>query len=64
MSTARRSTIVRAISIEIDPRTLNAADGHGWTVGGLGAGGGGQESQLAALLEFEGLAELKKTARE
>jgi hypothetical protein len=55
---------VRAISIEIDPRTLNAADGHGWTVGGLGAGGGGQESQLAALLEFEGLAELKKTARE
>src|SRR6266576_756627 len=45
-------------------RATHAADGHGWRVGGPRADVGGQESQLAALLEFERLGEQKKTARE
>jgi hypothetical protein len=63
MPIASRSTIVRAIPIEIDPRDTSAADGHGWSAGGPRADVGGQESQLAALIAFERPAEQKKTAR-
>ncbi len=64
MPIASRSRIVRAIPIGIDPRDSSAADGHGWSAGAPIADVGGQESQLAALLEYERLAEQKKTARE
>src|ERR1700680_4211205 len=47
-----------------DPRDSSAADGHGWSAGAPRADVGGQESQLAALLEFKRLAKQKKTARE
>src|SRR5579864_3191618 len=60
---ASRSRIGRAIPIGIDPRDSSAADGHGGSAGGPRADGGGQESQLATLREFERLAEKKKTAR-
>src|SRR6266850_5512489 len=63
MPIASRSTIVRAIPIGTDRRDSSAADGHGWSAGGPRADEGGQESQLAALLEFERLGEQKKTAR-
>jgi len=47
------------------PRDSRAADGHGWSAGSTKSlDVGGQESQLAALHEFERLAEQKKTARE
>src|SRR5207302_10818639 len=62
MPIARRSRIVRAIPIGIGPRDSSAADGHGWSAGAPRADVGGQESQLAALLEFEKLAEQKKPA--
>jgi len=64
MPIASRSTIVRAIPIGIDRRDSSAADDHGWSAGGPRADVGEQESQLAALHEFERLAEQKKTARE
>lgn len=64
MPIASRSRIVRAIPIGIDPRDSSAADGHRWSAGAPGADVGGQESPLAALPEFEKLAEQKKTARE
>jgi hypothetical protein len=64
MPIASRSRIARATTIEIDPRDSSAADGHGWSAGVPRADVGGQESQLAALHEFETLAEQKKTARE
>lgn len=53
MPIASRSRIVRAIPIGIDPRDSRAADCHGRSAGGPRADVGGQESQLAALLEFE-----------
>jgi len=64
MPIASHSRIVRATPIGIDPRDSRAADGHGWSAGVPRADVGGQESQLAALHEFERLAEQKKTARE
>jgi len=64
MPIASRSRIVRATPIGIDPRDSSAADGHGWSAGVPKADVGGQESELAALHEFERLAEQKKTARE
>jgi hypothetical protein len=62
MPIASRSTIVRAIPIGIDPRDSSAADGHAWSAGGPRADVGGQEPQLAALREFERLAEQKKNS--
>jgi len=47
--------ILRAIPLGIDPRDSSAADGHGWSARAPRADVGGQESQRAALLEFEGL---------
>ncbi len=64
MPIVSRSTVVRAIPIGIDQRNSDAADGYEWSAGGPRADARGQESQLEALLEFERLAELKKTARE
>jgi hypothetical protein len=60
MPIANRSRSVRAIPIGIDPRDSNAADGHDGSAGGPRADVGAQESQLAAVLEFERLAEQKK----
>jgi hypothetical protein len=64
MPITSRSRIVRGTPIGIDPRNSSAADGHGWSAEVPRADVGGQESQLAALHEFERLAEQKKTARE
>ena len=48
----------------INPRKLNASDGHGGSARGPRADVRGQESQLRALLEFERFPEPKKTAKE
>jgi hypothetical protein len=64
MPIASHSRIVRAIPVGIDPRDSRADEGHSWSAGGPRPDVGGQVSQLAALLEFERLAEQKKTASE
>jgi len=53
---------VRAIPIAIDPRDSSAADGHGWSAGAPRADVEGQESPLAALREFERLAQQKENS--
>jgi hypothetical protein len=63
-SPAAPESCERAIPIGIDPRDSSVAEGHGGSAAAPRADVGGQESQLAALHEFERLAEQKKTTRE